>query len=447
MTTMPTGPLSFNQEFLSLFDQGSEAGPFGPRYHIVHGWRLRGPLDVDLLRDSLDRLVDRHEALRTTLVRTGDEAYQQVNPTSSPQLDVHDLPELSEEQRAAAAEQWLNDVESGTITVDELPHLRGILLRFDESDALLIFMFHHLASDGFSVRVLLRDLTRIYAAGRGLGEADLPPMYQYREFAEWQRSQLNNARAGRSLVYWKSTLDGAEITTLQTDHLKSAGLPAVTGVHRFTIGADVVRQAGAVAKRSRCSPFMVYFGAYQAFLRQVTGRTDIVAPTFSPGRANGRFDETVGSFFNFLPIRADLSGAQTFRDVLAAVRTSCLGAYANDLPAMQVFGAAPALMAPAMQDDQSPFVFQVFPFPHLLDRTQVGDLEYTELRRRLVSQPVGSDVPDGGLWTLNLDPSGDIVGSLQYRSNVFDEGTIAGLVQRYSDVLAAAVADPDAALG
>ena len=191
---------------------------------------------------------------------------------------------------------------------------------------------------------------------------------------------------------------------------------------------------------------MILVAAYHAFLRRLIGVADVVVPTFSPGRAAGRFDETVGSFFNFLPLRADLAGADTFREVIARVRACCVQAYVHDIPTILILAQAPDLMTPAMQDDHSPFVFQIFPFPFVLDGTLVGDLEWTEMRRRTISQPFASDVPDGGLWTLNMDPMGDVVGSVQYRNNLYEEATIAGFVDGYRDLLITALADIDAEL-
>lgn len=104
-------------------------------------------------------------------------------------------------------------------------------------------------------------------------------------------------------------------------------------------------------------------------------------------------------------------------------------------------------MGPVMEDDRAACVFQVFPFPFVLDGTRIGDLEYTEIRRRLDSQPVGSDVPNGALWTLNLDPAGDVVAGIQYNSNLYDESSVAAMVDRFRQTLSEVVDAPDAPLG
>ena len=152
----------------------------------------------------------------------------------------------------------------------------------------------------------------------------------------------------------------------------------------------------------------------------------------------------MGSFFNFLPVRTDLSGCRTFRDVFTRVRRSCLESYAHDMP--MILGEAPTLMAPGMDDRHAPCVFQVFPYPHLLDRELIGDLEYTEIRYRTRAQELCSDIPDGGLWTLNLDHNGDVFGHVAFKNSLFDATTIQSLVADFTHILTAVSADPDAAL-
>lgn len=437
-------PVSFNQEFLCLFDQADGTGPFGPRYHIVHGWRVRGAIDVDTLRAALDDVVERHETLRTLIVRDGGSPTQRVLPPSPVELVIRDLPGVAPQARARRAEELLNEIESGTIDADELPHVRAVLARFADDDAVLVLIAHHTATDGWSIRVIIRDLTARYAARRGHGVADLPKKRSYAEYVDWQREAATGAAADTARAYWREKLRGAGLFVFPTDRPRSAGVEAVTAVYRFSIPADLTGPTVKLARSMRSSPFMVLLAALNILLHRKTGVTDIVVPTFTPGRGQGQFDDTVGSFFNFMPLRTDIAGCATFRDVAHRARATCLEAYSHDIPTIQIFGEAPELMAPAMVDDHAPVVFQAFPFPYVLDGEVVGDLEYTEMRRRLLSQPVASDIPDGGLWTFNFDPSGDVIGSLQYRSNLFDESTIIELVREFQRVLGVAVSTPDA---
>ena len=438
------GPLSQNQQFLCLFDQGDDAGPFGPRYHIAHAWRVRGPLDLEVLQQALLDLVTRHETLRT-VVRRAD-GCQEVLAPHQPELVLRELAADGPAERDAWEERLLVEAEAGELAVDVLPHLRVVLGRFDAEDAVLVLLVHHTATDGWSMRVTMRDLAALYAARRSGRPHDLPDVATYREFAEWQQAQAAEPGRVADREYWRKNLAGARILTIPTDHPRSAGLGTVTAVHRFALGAGPTGSVLAAARTRRSSPFMAMMAAFVTLVRDRWQHPDITVPTFTPGRGPGGYEDTVGSFFNFLPLRTGTAGCRTFLDVLDRVRAGCLRSYEHDIPTMDIFAQAPELMAPAARDDAAPAVFQVFPFPFLLDDERVGDLTYRELRRRLQPQPAGSDVPDGMLWTVNLDPAGGIIGSVQYKSGLYRAETVRDLVQGFTAVLERAAAEPEAVL-
>ncbi|MEV8636710.1 condensation domain-containing protein [Streptosporangium sp. NPDC051023] len=441
-------PLSLNQEFVCLFDQGESGGPFGPRYHLVHGWRVRGGIDDETLRGALDDVVARHEALRTRIATQDGTRHQEVLPPCSAELVVKDLSGTDPALREEVVETLLNDVEAGTIDSRSLPHLRAVLGRFDDQDAILVIIAHHTATDGWSMRLIIRDLAHRYAARRDGTFPDLPATRQYREYARWQLAGSAGATAAVDHEYWRRKLRGAEIFTVRTDRPRSAAAVQETSVHRFLVDAEVISGTTALAKAVRGTPFMVLFAAFSLLEHRRTGRTDITVPTFTPGRGRERdgFGDMVGSCFNFLPLRTDLAGCRTFREIVERTRTTCLEGYSHDIPTLRIFEQAPELMRPAVEPDRAPWVFQVFPFPFVLDGEVIGDLEYTEVRMRLLEQPIGSDVPDGALWTLNLHPTGELVGSVQYKSGLYDRSTIGDMVSEYRRVLGEAVAAPDAPL-
>lgn len=437
-------PLSLVQEFLCVFDRGDTEGPFGPTHHIIHGWRVRGRIDLDALGGALSDVVARHESLRTTIVRGAEGRYQTVQPPSAPELRVRDIPDAAPEDRDRVIEDLLIECEADEFAAGDLPHLRAILARFDEEDAVLVLVVHHLAADGFSVRLIIHDIAHFYAARTGHAGHELPEPRQYREFVSWQLETFMDPDQRPTRDYWREKLRGARTFTLPTDRPRSAGLPGTTGVYRFGVGNDLMKPAAKLARSLRGSPFMVLLAAYTISIHRLTGATDIAAPTFTPGRGGDRFPDTTGIFFNFMPMRTDLDGCATYRDVLKRVRAVCIEGYAHDVP--HILAEAPELMAPAMSDTAAPVVFQVFPYPFLLDGEEVGDLEYTEVRKRLVSQPVTSDIPDGALWTLNVDTTGELIGAVSYKTALFDESTMAEWVALFRDELRTLVTAPDSGL-
>jgi condensation enzyme len=438
-------PLSLNQEFVLLFDQGDDDAPFGPHYHIVEAWRVTGKVDVGALQSALRDVVDRHEALRTVIVRGEGEKYQKIYPPSTPELSVRDTGAAAGTSRDEQAEALIRELETATISAEQPPFIKAVLARFDDQDSVLAIQTHHIATDGWSVRVIIRDLVNRYAVHKGLSVPELPTAPQYREFAAWQR-EAPDARPAAALDYWRKTLDGALISAIPTDFARSAGIPQSSGAHRFAIPADVVSAAARLGSSTRSTTVMVLLAAYQVVVGRKTGSDDVIVATFTPGRGGRRFQDSVGSFFNFIPLRTDLQGCTTFRQVLERTRRTCLDAYSRDIPSIHIFGLAPQLMGPAMADNAAAAVFQVFPDPVMLGENAPGDLTLTEISRQPRSQERTSALPDGVLWTLSTAPSGDMIVAMTFKRNIFSDATIGQMAAEFSQVLRDAVAAPDAPL-
>jgi condensation enzyme len=438
-------PLSLNQEFVCLFDSGGEDGPFGPHYHIVEAWRVSGPVDVAAMQRALRDVVERHEALRTVIVRDGDDKYQEIYPASTPELTVRDLPADPERSRDQQAQEVIRELENGTIEADKPPLIRAVLARFDDQDSVFALVTHHIATDGWSVRVIIRDLVNRYAAQLGLDVPELPKAPQYREFASWSR-EAPDAQPPGAIEYWRKTLSDALISALPTDFARSAGVPATTGAYRFSIPADLASAATKLAAASRSTTAIVLLAAYQVVMQRKLGSKDVIVATFTPGRGGRRFQDTVGSFFNFIPLRTDLTGCATFRDVLERTRRTCLDAYSRDIPSLHIFGLAPQLMGPAMTDNTAAAVFQVFPDPIMLDDNTPGNLKFVEISREPQGQERTSAMPDGVLWTLSNAPSGEMIGAITFKRNIFDEPGIDAMATEFSQVLRQVLPSPDAPL-
>ncbi|HEX6871531.1 MAG TPA: condensation domain-containing protein, partial [Micromonosporaceae bacterium] len=247
-------PLSFQQEFLRLVDKGDQAGPFGPRYTIVGGWRLRGPLDLPALRAAFADLVVRHEALRTTIVRSTTEAYQVVHLPREPEFQVWDLASSGPGHRDGRAEEFLNELGATTVDAGEVPQLRAVLGRFDQRDAVLVLAAHHTAVDGWSIQVLMRDLASLYSARRRGFQADLPPARQYQEYVAWQRANAADPAVVAAKEYWRGRLDGARVLPVRTDRPRRPDDPgSVTSWYRFLIPDELRTATTELASQLRSS--------------------------------------------------------------------------------------------------------------------------------------------------------------------------------------------------
>lgn len=427
-------PLSLQLDFLRVMDNGSGTGPFGPRFTVVAGWRVRGAIDPVALRGAVDDVVARHETLRTRLVLDPEDPHQLILPPGSPEIVVVDLPVAADGDRDRAAERFLDDIETGTdLGIEEIPGLRVHLGRFDAENSVLAYIAHHTAVDGYSVHLVMRDLAAFYAARREGRAADLPEPRQYREYVARQLAAADSPAVHAAQEFWREQLRGAHMTPLRNDRPRATGA-YTTGWHRFMFDGELGPDVTALARQTRSTPFMVLMAAFLTVVRERTGETDLVVPTFTTGRDAAWLGDVIGTFYNFTPLRVDVSASRTFRDVVAEVRKTCLATYRHELPFLLLAPQAPELMASVVQPDAAPVVFQVIQSPHMRGTDQVADLEFTGIRKRTLSSAVGSQIPDGMLFSVELHPDGSVGGRIGY-TDMFDESTVVGLLADFREVL------------
>ncbi|MBE1576302.1 condensation domain-containing protein [Amycolatopsis roodepoortensis] len=438
-------PLSHTQEFLCGFDDNVDAdeGPFGPRYHNVRGWRLLGSVDIDLLRAALGDVVTRHEALRTVINRPSTDRYQEVRPPSPAGLEVVDVPDTGSEHRV---EEFLGVVEAGTISAVRPPLLRAVLGRLSDEESLFVLVGHHIGTDGWSMRLLMRDIAEYYGARIEGREARLPEVRQYREFGVAQREASSSPAHERARAYWRDKLRDARLLGLPADAAVVPGPDKVTSTFRFVLDPGLTDATVRLARSSRASAFMVLQTAYNVLVARRTSATDIVVPTITSGRLDERFEETVGPFFNFLPLRTDLEGCVTLRDVLQRTRATCIEAQVNDIPFAHLVGEAPELPSTFATPGVAVSALQVFQHPFGADGELGATAKYAEVRHRVLGQAISSDIPNGMLWTLDVDAEHGIFGSVKYDRQEFREDTVAGLVEEFRAILSTVVTDADTPL-
>lgn len=437
-------PLSANLSLFTIFDRGDTHGAFGPRHLVILGWRLEGELDLEAFRLALDDVVARHEMLRTSVVRDDGPAYQKVHPPSSPRLEAVDLARDDPRSRDEVADEFINGVEAATLSVAELPHLRAVLGRLDDQDSVLVLVTHHIASDGWSMHVIISDLAHRYAARRGFDVPALPPMRQYQDYSVWQAGALASAEADQSRAFWRDNYRGAEILDIRADRPVAPGDVAVYSVLRFGIDAGLTTAATQFARATRGSLFMVLLAAFNLLLHKLTGAVDLVCTTITSGRVDPSFNETVGPFFNLVPLRTDLSGCRTFIDLSRQLRQTCLDAYAHELPFSEIVAQAPELTRTYERDDGAVCAFQLLQYPGMTEPVTIGGIRYAEVRDRTMGCQRTSDIPNGVLWGLDVLPGGQISGTVRFNSKQFDEATMAAMIDSFRQVLRRALADPSA---
>jgi condensation enzyme len=435
-------PLSFTQEWFLTMDKGDDGGPFGRRFLIASALRITGPVDLAVLQGALDDVVARHELLRTLVVRDADPPYQLVRPPCPVPLEVRDLPPVTGTSRDMVIQELIAEAEAGTISAREVPLLRALLCRFDDRDSALFLTVHHSVSDGWSVRVILRDLGALYAARVSGAPPKLPQMRQYREYAEWQRASGASTDDDGALGYWAGKLDGAREFVMPNDHGHPENYSRPYSLHVFGIDAGAMAAANDLATATRGTRFMVMLAAIYVLANQITGATDLMVRAITAGRNELAFHNTMGLFLNVVPFRTEIAGCTSVRDVVLKTRETLIDAMANELPIGLLEQTFPDYIRSRedtrmsqllLSQPQSQYGEMVFPIAE-------GAEQIDEL---LLEEAESSDIPSGTVWYLNTLPDGSLSGAVHFNLDEFEESTVKGWTAGFTRILASAVRDPD----
>ncbi|RYZ33185.1 MAG: non-ribosomal peptide synthetase, partial [Myxococcaceae bacterium] len=325
-------PLSFAQQRLFFLDQ---LEPLNPAYNIPAAVRLEGRLDVEVLERSLDELIRRHESLRTTFHSEQEEVSQRIAPPGGFTLPVEDLRSLPDSEREELAARKSDAEARRPFDLQRGPLLRATLLRTTETSHVLHLTMHHIVSDGWSVGLLIRELSALYTAfAKGL-PSPLPALpIQYADFAAWQRQALRGETLEAQLSWWRQELEGVpQSLSLPTDFPR----PSVQSFRGSSLRVHVPRALAeaveALSLREGVTPFMTLLASFQLLLHRYCAQDDFCVGAPIAGRGRSSLEGLIGFFVNTLVHRARFSGNPSFLSHLARVKHSALGAFAHqDVP-------------------------------------------------------------------------------------------------------------------
>ncbi|MEA2690883.1 MAG: hypothetical protein QOJ16_270, partial [Acidobacteriota bacterium] len=427
--------LSFAQQRLWFLER---LLPGTPAYNLPFAVRLEGPLDRGALRRSLCEVVRRHEVLRARFVASGERLRQVIAPVHDFPLPVLDLAGLPRAAGEAETHRRVREESRRPFDLERDLALRAALVRRGPEEHFLLFTMHHIASDGWSIGNLIREMAALY----GAFQAGLPPPLpelpiQYADYAAWQRGWLVGEVLERQLAYWRRQLAGApELLELPTDRPRPSVQSFRGAVRRTALTADLSLALAHLGREAGATPFMILLAGFQALLCRQSGQTDIVVGSPIANRTRPEVEPLIGFFINTLALRAEMADAPSFRCLLGRVSEVTLAAYDHqDLPFERLvdeLGLARSLSYPPL--------YQVV---FTLQNTGSGaPLRLGEdLRLTLLDDDNGTAKFDLAL-TLAASDEG-FRGTFDYRTDLFDGTTIERLSHHLRELLAGAVADPE----
>ncbi|WP_189135890.1 non-ribosomal peptide synthase/polyketide synthase, partial [Wenjunlia tyrosinilytica] len=428
-------PLSFSQQrlwFLGEFQPGEA------EYNSALALRLTGALDVPALTRSLRGLQDRHESLRTTFDEVEGKGVQIVHPPSELPVPVMDL--------AGAVGSGPGELDRLLLTeysrpfdLRQGPLFRALLVRLGESEHVLLLTAHHIVTDGWSMGVLVEELSTSYdAALRGEEPASAPMPLQYADFAVWQRGRLTDEALEEQLGYWRRKLAGTSPLELPTDRPRPAVRTSAGAVHEFAVPAAVAARLGELARGGETTLFTVLVAACQVLFARYSGQDDIAVGTVTSGRNRPELDRMVGFFVNTVVLRSTVDGSMGFRDVLAGVKDTVLDAFAHDEAPFERLVEALAVQRDVSRNP-------LFDAMVLLHNTRRTSPSFTGLRvedvavsRRAANFDISVEFEEG---------DGTLAGLLEYNADLFDQATAERMAGHLLVLLAGIAADPDCPVG
>ncbi|CAM8755367.1 non-ribosomal peptide synthase/polyketide synthase [Burkholderia pseudomallei] len=406
--------------FLTQLEGVSEA------YHMSGAVRLDGPLNREVLQRALNRIVMRHEALRTCFAREEGEPIQVIQPHADLTMSYHDLREAEQSEQRAKDLSQAHASAPFDLSRD-LP-VRVLLLQLADEAHVVQVVMHHIASDGWSVGVFLQELSALYGSFIAEQDDPLAPLpLQYADYAAWQRRWLASGQLEKQGAFWQTNLSGAPtLLELPTDRPRPPKQSHAGASVEVKLGAALSERVKRLSQRHGVTPYMTLLSSWAAVLSRLSGQEEVVIGSPVAGRNRTEVEALIGFFVNTLALRLDLSSEPTVGELLKRTKAQVLSAQAHqDLPFDQVVERVKPPRSTA-----HPPLFQVM---FVWQNMPAGELTIPGLTIRAVETPLQTAQFE---LTLSLQEAGDdIVGHLNYASALFDESTVRRYVTYWCRLL------------
>ncbi len=427
-------PASSGQRRLWFLEQME---PGSPLYNIPYLVQLSGPLNEQALDRALGAVVERHEALRTNFIAVGSEPTQVIKTSWSLDLPLTDLSAIPAAQQPAELHRLTVEEAKKPFDLQKDLMLRVRLYRLSPTEHALMLVMHHIASDGWSMAVLYREIGACYEAfaNNRLPElAELP--IQYADFAEWQKEYLQGETLDKLIAYWKKQMTGSPaLLELPTDHARPPLQSHRGECVQIRLPAGLVANLKKVSSQQRVTFFMTLLAGFKAVLHRYTGQHDIVVGSPLAGRDSAETEDLVGFFINTVLMRTDLSGDPTVKELLMRVRDMSLGAFENrEMPYERLVEE----LQPARNLSFDP-ICQVY---FALQNMPTAPLKLSGIKLSIAPVYTGTAKSDLTVWAIE-QADGALEVTAEYALDLFKGETIQRFLGHFQTVLEGIAANQD----
>jgi amino acid adenylation domain-containing protein len=429
-------PLSFGQERLWFLYRLEQKNPIYNRPVIL---RFRGKLKIAILEASINKIVDRHETLRTIFPEVNGVPVQRVQAPIEIELLIEDLIHYPENKRLAIAKKRVVMMANEPFDLETGPLVREKLYRLGLEDHILAFITHHIVFDAWSETLFVNEIAAYYEAFENQQPDGLPRLpIQYGDYAQWQRDQVKGEAYQNKLAYWVKQLKDVQVLELPLDQPRPASQSFEGGIYSFELPASLTRALKDFSKQEGITLFMTLLASFQVLLHRYTGKEDFVVGSPVAGRQQMDTEKLIGVFINTIAIRANLAGNPTFREYLLRTRKVILEALSyQDTP----FEKVVEVTQPERMQDRHPLFQVLFNFENIPQPTEkVSNLKIERIEISL----------EGSQFDLSLEiieRNNKLIGTVRFNTDLFFPDTIQRISAHYRNLLEVILTKPKQKIG
>ena len=426
-------PLSYSQERQWLLEQ---MNPASGAYNMTAAVRIRGSFQIGTFEKACNEIVRRHDGLRTRFDSVDGKPTQIIEKETDFKIAVNDLSGSDDEEKENEIRRQIVSDSKTPFRVEDGNLLKISVLKLDDKEHIVSLVMHHIISDGWSMEILISELSKIYDAfanGKPSPLAELP--IQYADYAIWQKSWLKEDVLEKHLTFWKENLQDAEVLEFPTDYPRPP-VPTYRGA-QIPVNVDLptVQALKELARSEGITIFMLLMSVWQTLLSIYSNQTDISVGSFVANRKTAETENLIGFFINNLTFRTDLSGNPTFREILKRVKDTALNAFAHqDIPFEMVLEK----VSPERDFSRT----RLFQTMVVLQNMPEGKIQLSELQ----ISPVKEAGPGRSNFDLTLwmwETPGGLGGQLEYSLDLFKEETVKRLVGHFGKIIENLLKNPE----
>ncbi|HYC29170.1 MAG TPA: condensation domain-containing protein, partial [Chitinophagaceae bacterium] len=426
-------PLSFAQERLWFIHQLEGSA----QYHVPSVWKLSGDLDVAALQQALRHIVARHEALRTIIKQDENNLFQQILDQDAWQMEI--VENAAYTDNVEALQVFVQELVSRPFDLGKDHMLRAHLIRLHGQEHVLVVVIHHIACDGWSMSILVRELVELYNTYSAHHQPALTPLpVQYADYAIWQRKYLADVLENK-LLYWRNKLSGLKHLQLPADFSRPQVQSSRGSAIGFRVDKQVMEDLQAFAKQQGATMYMTLLAAFNVLLHRYSGQEDICVGTAIAGRQQQETEALIGFFINTLALRSQVRSDMLFTALLKQVKQTTLEAYEHqDAPFEKVVDA----VVKDRDMSRSPLFQVMFVLQNMPDAPalQLGNVN-------LEPQGIEHTTTQFDINVLATETSAGLWIGIEYCTDLFREETIVKFGEHFTSLLQAIVHEPNQAIG